>query len=124
MQVKTTISCTERRNWRKERSREMRKDIVLWTFRAKEGRRAFRWKLELIFWAAGAWLGLQQQVSFLEQGATWEDNSTHFAIHLRRNWAWGENHLWYDGYYCSRSFGLITLAWGYWHCDKCLPPEC
>lgn len=123
-----------------KRSFMWEKSLTLWTTNPDEeteinvstmGIRAWRWRFFLDVWSYGIALRLQQEVSSHREQIppehyTWHRAPSYFIVRCmrpeKRFWVWGEDHEWYDGYNCTRSFGLLAFNWGYWHCDKCLPP--
>lgn len=82
---------------------------------------AFRWTLQ----AHASWdsMGL----GFVQQGRSRQSqewSSSHVAVHevnITRHWAWGSDHIYWDGPHCFYSFGFVHFGWMNWNCKRCRP---
>ncbi len=78
--------------------------------------RAFRWTFQIHEY--GRVFGFYHQYHL---GGEW--NSSHttlYSIAFHLKWNWSEDHFWYDGPHCMRSFGFFTICWYRNCCKKCL----
>jgi hypothetical protein len=83
---------------------------------------AGRWKLE-VGWTRGPFVSWQREWSERDDASgaflVWKDGAQSLTVWLNRHWAWGGDHLWYDGELCSWSFGLLHFGRLRMPCKKC-----
>ena len=68
---------------------------------------AFRWTVQASRWRLG--IIAQHQTD----DEVWRDtHSRIFGVSVTKHWAFGSEHIYYDGPHCSFSLGPIHIVWG------------
>lgn len=106
--------------------------MIIWKSREKlETRsdsypcRTFRRVFEVTLGKDGFSAGFVDQYQLKSDGEWRTSHAGNFEVTINKNWIWGEEHFYYDGPHCFRSFGFVHFAipakdgW----CDKCFPPR-
>jgi hypothetical protein len=92
------------------------------------GRRSWRWVLEASPWHLegrlfGAGIGFTHQYRCERGGNEWHLATHYYEVNVSRRFAWGEEHMYYDGPHCSFSLGWLHFSWSGDWCTKCMPGE-
>jgi hypothetical protein len=116
--------------------------VILWKFkehpetRSEEPGNTIDWPCKAFRWAIEASASLSRARNFFHIGLVrqhqWKSTNEwqtghvgNWEIHINDHWAWGEEHVYYDGPHCFFDLGFIHISYpakGGW-CKKCMPDD-
>ncbi len=98
--------------------------MIIWKSKTKKeevaqfpdiGKRAWRNVIEI----RPIDLEIRREVFFEDGSRKWNTAHVFFAINITKKFAFGSEHLYYDGPHCFFSVGFIHFYWQNNNCKKC-----
>lgn len=81
------------------------------------GRRYWRWSFDISWFE----LSLNQEYKS-DIRPEWSEAVKYYCFSIRKYYAWGSSHVYYDCPHCMLSLGFIHFNWSGWRgdCKKCM----